>query len=171
MPAKQMRIPLPRASRPPDHWDLWDCIAVVSETPKKTGSTEGHQSAGTSPLQAARVKDAARRLEICRKAIMDKDFEALGEIIELDSNMMHAVMMTSQPPLMYWTPKSLEIMQEVSQWRKKGIPAAYTLDAGPNVHVICTSDSAERVRARLESFPGVAWVLSSGVGGGTRILP
>jgi diphosphomevalonate decarboxylase len=153
-----------------DHWDLWDCIAVVSETPKKTGSTEGHQSAGTSPLQAARVNDAPRRLEICRKAIINKDFEALAEVIELDSNMMHAVMLTSQPPLMYWTPKSLDIMQEVTRWRKKGIPAAYTLDAGPNVHVICTSDSAERVCARLESIPGVAWVLSSGVGGGTRIL-
>lgn len=156
---------------PAEHWELWDCVAVVTDQPKKTGSTEGHLLAGTSPLQAVRVQDAPRRLEICRSAILKKDFEALADIIELDSNLMHAVMMTSQPPLMYWSPKSLEIMQEVAKWRKKGIPAAYTLDAGPNVHVICTREYAARVRARLEMIPGVAWVLSSGVGSGIQILP
>jgi diphosphomevalonate decarboxylase len=156
---------------PADHWELWDCVAVVTEQPKKTGSTEGHQLAGTSHLQAARVKDAPRRLEICRNAIQKKDFETLADIIELDSNMMHAVMMTSQPPLMYWSPKSLEIMLEVAKWRKSGIPAACTLDAGPNVHVICTKEFADRVRTRLEKIPGVAWVLSSGVGPGVRVLP
>ena len=156
---------------PAEHWELWDCVAVVTDQPKKTGSTEGHLQAGTSPLQAARVQDAPRRLEICRSAILKKDFEALADIIELDSNLMHAVMMTSQPSLMYWSPKSLEIMLEVAKWRKKGIPAAYTLDAGPNVHVICTRKYASRVRARLEMTPGVAWVLSSGVGSGVQILP
>ena len=155
---------------PADHWELWDCVAVVTEQPKKTGSTEGHLLAGTSPLQAARVKDAPRRLEICRNAILKRDFEALANIIELDSNMMHGVMMTSQPPLMYWSPKSLEIMLEVAKWRKTSIPAAYTLDAGPNVHVICTREYAHRVRARLEKIPGVAWVLSSGVGSGVQML-
>jgi diphosphomevalonate decarboxylase len=156
---------------PANFWDLWDCVAVITDQPKKTGSTEGHLLAGTSPLQAARVEDAPRRLEICRKAILERDFEALADIIELDSNMMHAVMLTSQPPLMYWSPKSLEIMFEVSKWRKEGIPAAYTLDAGPNVHVICPKEYAGRVRSRLEKIPGVAWVLSSGVGSGVQILP
>jgi len=156
---------------PADHWDLWDCVAVVTDQPKQTGSTEGHLLAETSPLQTARVLDAPRRLEICRNAILKKDFEALADIIELDSNLMHAVMMTSQPPLMYWSPKSLEIMREVAKWRKKGIPASYTLDAGSNVHVICTKEYAVSVRTRLENIPGVAWVLSSGVGSGVQILP
>jgi diphosphomevalonate decarboxylase len=155
---------------PADHWDLWDCIAVVTDLPKKTGSTEGHLLAGTSPLQIARVQDVPRRLNTCRNAILQKDFEALADIIELDSNMMHAVMMTSQPPLMYWSPKSLELMLEISQWRKKGIPAAYTLDAGPNVHVICTKEYAAQICSRLKKIPGVSLVLSSGVGSGVQIL-
>src|ERR687891_486565 len=54
---------------PPDHWELVDCIAIVSAAHKKTGSTEGHSIAWTSPLQNTRVADAPRRLEICRKAI------------------------------------------------------------------------------------------------------
>ena len=50
----------------PDHWNLVDCVAIVSASHKKTGSTEGHSIAPTSPLQTARVTDAPRRLEICR---------------------------------------------------------------------------------------------------------
>ena len=86
---------------PVDHWNLVDCVAIVSASHKKTGSTEGHAIAGTSPLQDARVADAPRRLEICRNAILKKDFEAFANIIEHDSDMMHSVMMTSKPPLMY----------------------------------------------------------------------
>src|SRR5512141_2000454 len=61
----------------PDHWSLIDCIAVVSDVHKKTGSTEGHVLAPTSPLQAARLADTPRRLEICRSAIHDCDFNLL----------------------------------------------------------------------------------------------
>ena len=53
---------------PPGHWALADCVAVVSSGHKATGSTEGHALAPTSPLQAARVADAPRRLDICRRA-------------------------------------------------------------------------------------------------------
>lgn len=155
---------------PAEHWELWDCVAVVNQQPKKTGSTEGHQLAASSPLQAARVKDTPRRLEICRKAILEKDFDSLAEIIELDSDMMHAVMMTSRSPLKYWTPKSLEIMLEVTSWRKNGIPAAYTLDAGSNVHVICPKTHASQIQARLGRIQGIIRVLSSGVGSGVQII-
>ncbi len=67
-----------------DHWKLVDCVAIVSASHKKTGSTEGHSLAPTSPLQEARVADAPRRLEICRNAILNCDFDAFASIIELD---------------------------------------------------------------------------------------
>ena len=69
---------------------------------KRTGSTQGHALAPTSPLQAARLADAPRRLDLCRQAILERDFDALSSIVELDSDMMHAVMMTSTPALHYW---------------------------------------------------------------------
>lgn len=150
---------------PPDHWDLVDCIAIVSAEHKKTGSTEGHAIAGTSPLQNARVADANRRLDICRKAILEKDFDTFANIIEHDSDMMHAVMMTSTPPLMYWQAATVNIFHHVREWRASGIQAAYTVDAGANVHVICTSRHAQAVRAELEKLPGVGRVLQAGVGG------
>jgi diphosphomevalonate decarboxylase len=154
----------------PDHWNLVDCVAIVSAAHKKTGSTEGHFIASTSPLQAARVADAPRRLEICRNAILEMDFNRFASIVELDSDLMHAVMMTSTPALHYWRPASLEVMNCVRQWRTEGIPVCYTVDAGPNVHVICLETEAHRIDKQLREIGGVENVLVARVGGPARIV-
>jgi diphosphomevalonate decarboxylase len=155
---------------PPNHWNLVDCVAIVSAAHKKTGSTEGHFIASTSPLQAARVADAPRRLELCRKAILEKDFNTFASIVELDSDLMHAVMMTSTPALHYWRPASLEVMNCVRQWRTEGIPVCYTVDAGPNVHVICLEPEAHAVDKRLREIGGVENVLVARAGGPAKIV-
>jgi len=154
---------------PVDHWNLVDCVAIVSSSHKKTGSTEGHAIAGTSPLQNARVEDAPRRIDACRNAILKKDFEAFANIIEHDSDMMHSVMMTSNPPLMYWQSATVEIFHQVREWRASGLPVGYTVDAGANVHVICLGDSAKEVEKRLREVPGVSDVLVAGVGGAAKV--
>lgn len=155
---------------PPEHWALADCVAIVAAGHKATGSTEGHALAPTSPLQAARVADAPRRLDLCRRAILERDFAALAEIIELDSDMMHAVMMTSQPQLFYWKPATLAVMETVRSWRRDGLQVAYTIDAGPNVHVICPQSEMVQVAALMGEIPGVTQVLSATVGGPTRLV-
>ena len=155
---------------PTDHWNLVDCVAIVNSSHKKTGSTEGHAIAGTSPLQDARVADAPRRIEICRNAILNKDFETFANIIEHDSDMMHSVMMTSNPPLMYWQSATVEIFHQVREWRASGLPVGYTVDAGANVHVICLGEYAKEVERRLREIPGVSNVLVAGVGGAAKIV-
>jgi len=154
----------------PDHWALTDCIAVIHSGEKEAGSSEGHRIAATSPIQAARVADAPRRLDDCRQAILTKDFERLAPVIEQDSNLLHAVMMTSNPALHYWRGGTVEVMNAVRTWRKQGIPCAFTIDAGPNVHVICPTADATRLESRLREIPGVESVLVSGVGGGAALL-
>ncbi len=155
---------------PPEHWDLVDCIAVISSAHKPIGSTEGHTLAASSPLQAARVLDAPRRLDLCRKAILERDFTAFAEIVEVDSNMMYAVMMTSTPQLLYWQPGTLAVMQAVQDWRKSGLPACFTVDAGPNVHVMCLGSVVEQVQQRLLGIPGVGQVLVARAGGPARVV-
>jgi len=155
---------------PAGHWQLTDCIAVVSEGHKPIGSTQGHALAGTSPLQAARVADAPRRLDICRRSILDRDFAALTDIVELDSNMMHAVMMTSTPPLHYLVATSLAVTGSVRQWRRDGLQACTTVDAGANVHVICPLAFASDLTARLRLIAGVQDVLVAGPGGAAVIV-
>jgi diphosphomevalonate decarboxylase len=155
---------------PPEHWELTDCIAVVSKEHKETSSREGHTLAETSLLQQARVADAGRRLDICREAILARDFESFAEIVELDSNLMHAVMMTSQPRLLYWQPATISVMQAVAEMRAAGIQVCYTIDAGPNVHVLTTSEHAPAVISQLAFIPGVGKVLSASPGGAAHLV-
>lgn len=155
---------------PPEHWALVDLVAVVSSEHKSIGSTSGHALADTSPLQAARVTDTRRRLALCRRAIQNRDFQLFSEIVEQDSNLMHAVMQTSSPPLLYWQPATLAVMQAVSSWRKAGLEACYTIDAGPNVHVICPAVQSGKIVRLLEDIPGVKQVLKASPGGPARLL-
>lgn len=150
---------------PPDHWDLRDVVAIVSQEHKAVGSSGGHPLAPTSPLHPARVTVVEGRHQACREALLARDLAAMGPLIEEDAVMMHAVMMTGQPPLYYWTPATMALMLATQRWRAESIPVYFTIDAGPNVHLICEASQAERVEAEARKIPGVQHVISSGPGG------
>lgn len=155
---------------PPEHWDLVDVIAVVSQKHKATGSTGGHALAGSSPLQAARITSVPERLAVCREALLTRNFARFIEVVETDSNVMHAVMMSSAPPLFYWEPITLAIIKSVRRWRAEGLPVGYTIDAGPNVHCLCLPESAPEVERRLRENLDVSRILVAHPGGPARLL-
>lgn len=159
-----------RSIAPADHWDLRDVIALIDLSHKAVGSTQGHALADTSPLQAARLATVPDRLVRARRAILERDFAALTEVVEQDSLMMHAVMITSTPPLLYWQPATLAVLQAVAEWRAAGLSCCATIDAGPNVHVICPAAVAPQVEARLRAVPGINQVLTAGPGGPARLI-
>jgi diphosphomevalonate decarboxylase len=154
---------------PPDYWGLADCIAIVAQEHKAISSSRGHALAASSLLQAGRVAGANSRLETCRHAILEQDFDLLAKIVESDSNLMHAVMLTSIPPLLYWQPATVAVIQAVQVWRQAGIPVCYTIDAGPNVHVLCPAEHVAAVTSRLQLLPGVQQVLTAHPGGAARL--
>jgi len=155
---------------PPNHWELRDVVAIVSAAHKTVGSTGGHPLAATSPLQAVRVATATDRFNVCREAILARDLATLGTVMEEDAVIMHAVMMTSRPPLYYWNAATMSVIHAVQQWRADGLPVYFTIDAGPNVHLICEAAHAETVMAQARQLPGVSDVLVSGVGGPARLV-
>jgi diphosphomevalonate decarboxylase len=154
----------------PEHWDLRDVIALVDVSHKSIGSTQGHALADSSPLQAARVASVPDRLARARQAVLDRDFETLAQVVELDSLMMHAVMLTSQPALLYWQPATVAVLQAVIEWRRAGLPCCATIDAGPNVHVLCPGSAAAEVAQRLRSIDGVRDTLPTRPGGPAKLV-
>jgi diphosphomevalonate decarboxylase len=155
---------------PPGHWALCDLVVIVSQEHKAVGSTGGHRLATTSSLQAARLAGAADRLQRCREALLARDLTAMGPVIEEDAIIMHAVMMSSHPPLYYWSPATMALIQATRAWRAQGLSVYFTIDAGPNVHLICEAAQAEAVEAAARQIPGVKDVLSSGPGGPARLV-
>ncbi len=154
----------------PEHWNLVDLIAIVDPLEKATGSSEGHELAQTSPLNALRQASVGGRLAICRQAILRRDFEAFAEVVEADSNWMHAVMRTSNPPLYYWRPLTEVILWQVLEWRRAGHAVCATVDAGPNVHVLALVTELEWLKGQLSSLDGVKALITSKPAGGARLI-
>lgn len=156
---------------PPEHLDVVDVVALVSRAHKKVGSSEGHGFARTSPLHEARVAAVAGWLEQSLAALKAKDLGTLGRIAELDALAMHAVMMTSEPSLLYWSPKTIEVLHAVRAWREEGRQCWFTIDAGPNVHVLCAAADAAKVAEGLHSLGFAASdVLRCPPGAGPQLL-
>jgi diphosphomevalonate decarboxylase len=150
----------------PDHWDLRDVVAVVSSAEKAVSSANGHSLALTSPLVDGRTAHVEGWLATVREAIAQRDLAKLGPVIELDALAMHGIMMTSTPALLYWQPETMQILHAVHQWRADGLPVYFTIDAGPNVHLICEAQDADTVTAQLRALPGIEQIIVSRPGGG-----
>lgn len=137
------------------HWDIADVIAIIKTKSKETPTSEGHRSAVTSPYFETRLNEMQQRIIATRDAIRERDIEKLGRAIEADTISMHAIMMTSVPPLFYWESGTIEIIKHVREWRKGGLGAFFSIDAGANVHVICEKKDAEEVQKKLTGLPHV----------------
>lgn len=151
-----------REIAPADHWALRDVVAIVSAGAKETSSAHGHTLAASSPLNAARIAWTDHALQTVRTAIANRDIARLGPIIEQDALAMHGVMMTGSPSLLYWQPATLAVLHAVRTWRAQdGLPVYFTIDAGPNVHLICEESAAAEVMQRLGRVAGVETILAS----------
>jgi diphosphomevalonate decarboxylase len=155
---------------PAHYWDLVDLVVIVSREHKTVGSTGGHQLAQTSSLQTARLAQVPARLQACREALLARNLSAMGPVIEEDAIIMHAVMMSSHPPLYYLSPATMALIQATQQWRAAGLSVYFTIDAGPNVHLICEAGQAQAVEQAARKIPGVIDVLSSKPGGAARLI-
>jgi len=61
-------------------------------------------------------------------------------------------------------------MNSVRQWRSEGSQVCYTMDAGPNVHVICREMESQLIEQRLRALRGVEDVLVARPGGPAKIV-
>jgi diphosphomevalonate decarboxylase len=148
------------------HWDLRDLIAIVDESEKEVSSKQGHRLAPSSPYFELRLKLLEDRLERIRRSILDQDFASLAPIVEEEAVDLHLIAMSSQPPVFYWQPGTLNVLKLIRDLRGDGVEVCATMDAGANVHAICTSSAAPTVAGALESTPEVLHVIPDGVGEG-----
>src|SRR5213076_1319402 len=124
----------------------------------------GMEHAATSPFYPAWVAGAEADLAEARAAIRARDLEALGLVAEHSALEMHAVGMAARPPLLYWRGATVDCLDRVWKLRAEGTPAFVTIDAGPQVKVLCTPDDARRVAEALRAVPGVERVLTCAPG-------
>ena len=151
-----------------DHWELCDVVAVVDSRPKEVSSREGHRRAPTSPHFGSRMAELPTRLEAVRAAIQTKSLAELGPVIEEEAIELHLIAMSSRPPIYYWKPGTLEVLAEARRLRGTGVGVWATIDAGPNVHLICEPGDEEAVAGAMEELDAVEQVIRDRVGPGPR---
>ncbi len=149
-----------------DHWSLAILVAVTSESAKRVSSREGmKRTAATSPYYRAWLESGAADFAEVRSAILDRDLARLGRPIERNTLRMHAAALAADPPLVYWEPATISVIRRVWELREEGVEAYFSIDAGPQVKVLCENAAADRVAGELQHVKGVLRVLRSRPGG------
>jgi diphosphomevalonate decarboxylase len=154
---------------PAEAWDLRMVVAIVSTARKAVGSTEGmERSRLTSPLYQTWVDQAAGDVAEGVEAVYARDLPRLGRVMEASTFKMHASMLTSDPPLLYWQPASIACLHAIWALRARGVGAWVTMDAGPQVKVLCAPADAPAVVEAL--LPLVDRVHTLRPGGPARLV-
>ncbi|GCB50867.1 diphosphomevalonate decarboxylase [Streptomyces sp. NL15-2K] len=146
-------------------------IAVVDAGPKAVPSREAmRRTVETSPLYRPWAASSKDDLVGMREALRRADLDAVGEVAERNALGMHATMLAARPAVRYLSAATLTVLDSVLRLRRDGTPAYATMDAGPNVKVLCRRADAERVAEAVRgTVPGCS-VHIAGPGPGARLL-
>ncbi|WP_018142841.1 diphosphomevalonate decarboxylase [Alloscardovia criceti] len=137
------------------NWDIAMVLAAVSTDKKKISSTYGMKhTMATSAFYPLWRQASEGDLAKVRAGIRQRDIDVIGAAMEANCMKFHATMFAAEPPITYLTARSFEIIEFVHHMRAEGLSAYYTMDAGPNVKILCRRSDQALIHARLaEQFP------------------
>ena len=123
-----------------------DSILIVSDAKKAVSSRAGHALMDTNPYASTRYAVAKRNIADLLAALKTGDLETFMKITESEAMQLHALMMCSTPSFVLMKPNTLRIINTLYEFRQEtDIPVCFTLDAGPNVHLLYPDQHAEMV--------------------------
>ncbi|MEV6905919.1 diphosphomevalonate decarboxylase [Amycolatopsis sp. NPDC051071] len=127
-------------------------IALLNTAPKAISSRAAmRHTVKTSPLYEAWAMSSKHDLIEMRTALAGGDLHTVGEVAERNALGMHATMLAARPAVRYLAPATLAVLDGVTQLRRDGVPAYATIDAGPNVKVLCRRADAAQVATAVRA--------------------
>jgi diphosphomevalonate decarboxylase len=154
------------------HWPELRMVAcILSKQEKKMKSRVGMKNTvETSPMYQAWLNSVEKDLINMKKAIIDKDFTTLGKIAEHNCMKMHATMWTTKPAIIYQNKTTIELMHSIMEWREQGLECYYTMDAGPQVKILCLEKNVDILLEKLNEFEGIEDITVNSVGKNAKIV-
>lgn len=123
-----------------------DDILIVSASEKSVSSSAGHQLMDQSVFAAARYALANDRLLALTSAMQTGDLDTFGSIVEDEALTLHGLMMCSEPSFALLEPNTLNLINAIRTYRSEtNIPVYFTLDAGPNIHLLYPDSFSKQV--------------------------
>jgi diphosphomevalonate decarboxylase len=149
---------------------LRDIVVIINSSAKQHSSSHGHLLAPSSLFHQMRVAESSRRIERLLNVINAQDFACLADIIESEAMEMHASMQTCSTPIEYFGKKTAEFISSFRKARHaKQWPAAFTLDAGSNVHLICHCQCEDQIITWIKNFHDEHHFIKDKIGKGPEI--
>lgn len=128
-----------------------DAILIVSKKEKSVSSTAGHGLMNNNPFAAKRYLQANEHLSTLITCLNNGDLNQFGSIVEKEALTLHALMMMSEPSFILLKANTLSIIEKVQAFRTTTkTPLFFTLDAGPNVHLLYPEAFKEKVETFIE---------------------
>jgi diphosphomevalonate decarboxylase len=155
---------------PADWWDIRVLVVFLSQKEKTVSSTAGQALAATSPFFQSRLKGIKPKIKEMKQVIKDRNFPRLGELVEAEALSLHAIMLTSQPSLVYWLPETVRVIRAVRDWRQAGLEGYFTINTGQNVFVLSQPKQEAKWLRRLKKIEGVLAVKQERIGKGARLI-
>jgi diphosphomevalonate decarboxylase len=129
-----------------------DDILIVSKGEKSVSSRAGHALMDGNIYAANRYQQAQQRLHHLLGALKTGDLELFGDITENEALTLHALMMTSNPSYLLMRPNTIKLIELVRDFREETkLPLYFSLDAGPNLHLLYPDDIAEKVQSFIKT--------------------
>jgi diphosphomevalonate decarboxylase len=152
-------------------WDVGVAVAIVSEERKEIASRDAMEHvARSSPLYTGWLEAQEDDLEAARRAIAERDLARLGQIAEENCLRMHATCLAARPPVLYFRTATVAAIEAVWALRRNGLAAYFTIDAGPQVKVLCRAADLGSVTGALGAVPGVLRVIPTQPGPGVQMI-
>ena len=127
-------------------------ILIASSAEKKVSSRVGHALMKTNPFAKARFKQANENIAEMISALKTGDIEKFGIITETEAMTLHALMMCSSPNFILMNPSSLAMINKIKSFREMTkLPLYFTLDAGPNIHLLYPENIKSKVIPFIQS--------------------
>ncbi len=129
-----------------------DAILIASTAEKDVSSRRGHGLMNNNAYATPRYKQARERMQSLLEILKSGDTQAFGQIAEDEAMTLHALMMTCSPSFTLLKPNTLRMIEILRTWRQQtNIPAYFSLDAGPNLHLLFPNEVAGETIAFIET--------------------
>ncbi|MDP2337780.1 MAG: diphosphomevalonate decarboxylase [Bacteroidota bacterium] len=157
-------------------YGLRDAILMVDTGTKEVSSSFGHSLMDNHIYQRSRIAQAHENMNELYLALLTGNQEKFVSVVENEALSLHAMMMTSDPSFILLKPNSLELISRIRRFREKSkIPVCFTIDAGPNIHLLYFKENEIDVRAFIErellDFCENGKWIDDRIGGGPKASP
>ncbi len=154
---------------PLNYWKIIDVVAIVSQEKKETSSTDGQKLATTSPFFKTRLNNINKKISQFKESLKTKNFTQFGQIIEEEALELHAIMLTSNPSLIYWQPETIKLMKLVKKWRNEGLEVYFTVNTGQDIHLIIEEKNTEKLVKKLKGIKEVKNIIVNSPAVGAKL--